>query len=416
MRGWIPPLPFALGILSFGLSWIALFEVARSGSFGPSFLTFGWLHIVALGWLSLIALSVLLHAVPEFLDVPWKSRPVARASTLFFAAGVALLLAGFFFTNSNALQIGAAIALLALIVYMAAVVEPLRAAMKSTDRVTRAVARAFSGTFAFFILTALFGTAFAYAMNGHMPASWLQNLPHAHAILGIGGWLTLLVVGVSARTMAPIAGARARRPLVHIIGSSTLMLGVIVAAIGVGIANVPTAIVGCALLVIGTLSYASDIIDVISRATVHHRPPQVLMIFAASFAVIAAILATCAAAGKPTANAAVYAALIGWIGSAILAHIHHIGVRLLLTTVRGEEDETRPEKVLTTQITWTTLALYELAAILGTLGLIINGAVGTSAITCVEIASIAGFLAFATTLTNLAKAHHNARRLPISFL
>ncbi len=410
MRGWIPPFPFALGILSFGLSWIALFEIARGGSFGPSFLTFGWLHIVALGWISLIALSVLLHAVPEFLDAPWKSRPVARACTLFFAAGVALLLVGFFCTSVNIVQIGATITMLALIVYMIATIEPLRFAMKSTDRVSRAVARAFSGTFAFFLLTALLGTAFAYALAGHLPAAWLQNLPHAHAILGLGGWLTMLVVGVSARTMGPIAGARARRPLVHIIGSSTLMLGIIIGAIGAAMANTPTTIIGCALLIIGTLSYASDIIDVIARATVLHRPPQVLMVFAASFAVIAAILATCAAAGKPTANAAIFAVLIGWIGSAILAHIHHIGVRLLLTNIRGEDDETRPEQVLTTPITWTTVALYEAAAILGTIALI------TVTPLTLSIASIAGFLAFVTTITNLAKAQTKARALSISFL
>lgn len=410
MRGWIPPFPFALGILSFGLSWVALFEIARGGSFRPSFLTFGWLHIVTLGWISLIALSVLLYAVPEFLDAPWKSRPIARACTLFFALGVALLLVGFFCTNVIALQIGATIALLASIVYMVAIAEPLRFAMRGTDRVSRAVARAFSGTFAFFVLTALFGTAFAYAIGGHLPAAWLQDIPHAHAILGIGGWLTLLVVGVSARTMGPIAGARTRRPLVHIIGSSTLMLGIIIAAIGAAIANEPTAIVGCALLIIGTAAYASDIADVISRATVKHRPPQILMLFAAAFALVAAILATCAAAGEPIANAAIYAALIGWIGSAILAHIHHIGVRVLLTTIRGEDDETRPEKVLTPALTWTTLTLYELAAILGTLAAI------TATPTTLSFASIAGFCAFITLLTNLAKARRNTQTLPISFL
>lgn len=410
MRGWIPPFPFALGILSFGLSWIALFELARSGSFAPSLLAFGWLHIVALGWISLIALSVLLHAVPEFLDAPWKSRPIARECTLFFAAGVALLLIGFFFANVNVVQFGATVATIALVVYMFAIIEPLRFAMKGTDRISRAVARAFSGTFAFFVLTALFGTAFAYALAGHLPAAWLQNLPHAHAILGLGGWLTMLVVGVSARTMGPIAGARMRRPIVHIVGSSTLMLGIIIAAIGAAIANAPTAIVGCALLVIGTAAYASDIYDIMSRATIEHRPPQILMLFAATFAVIAAILATCAAAGKPTANAAIFATLIGWIGSAILAHIHHIGVRVLLTTTRGQEDETRPEKVLTTPLTWTTVTLYELAAITGTLAAI------TANPLTLSFASATGFIAFLTLIANLAKARRNAIALPVSLL
>src|SRR5665213_1799049 len=148
MRGWIPPIPLGLGFVAFGLSWIALFAVARTDWLGPSFLAYGWIHLVALGWISLVALSVLLHALPTFLDVEWRARAAAVRSTLVFAIGVATLLIGFFASDAILQQIGAAFAFGALLVYAATAVQPLADAMRG-DRVMRAVGRAFAITIAF---------------------------------------------------------------------------------------------------------------------------------------------------------------------------------------------------------------------------------------------------------------------------
>jgi len=399
MRGWIPPLPLAFGLVSFGLSWIVLFAIARSGLLGPSPLAFGWIHLVALGWISTVALAVLLHAVPGFLDVEWDGAgsAVARACTPVFAVGSLALAAGFICGAVWLLEAAGVVVFASLLIYVAAIARPLLAAMRG-ERVARAVARAFAGTFVLLVLTAALGVAFAFALGGRLPAGLLAGTPGAHALLGIGGWLTLLVTGVSARTMGPIAGTRSRFPLLHIGSSSALLAGTLAAAFGAAFPHPAIALAGAVLLVLGAILYAVDIFDVLARATVPHRPPQVLMACAAGWSVVAAALLLAGSLGAPLAAAAVYLALMGWIGSAVVAHIHHIGVRVLITTVRGEEDETRPGSVLDGRLTWTASGLFQLAVLAG------GVAVGWGSAALLELAAIAGFVAFAALLANLRRA------------
>ena len=111
MSRWIAPLPMALGIAAFGFSWIVLFVAAGTNSPGPSFPALAWVHLVALGWITLIALSVLVHAMPTFLDVQWRLGSVARIATLFFATGAFILTGGFLASNLVTLQSGAWLAL-----------------------------------------------------------------------------------------------------------------------------------------------------------------------------------------------------------------------------------------------------------------------------------------------------------------
>jgi len=404
MRGWIPPLLMALGIAAFGASWVALAAVARDGTFGASGPALAWVHLVALGWITTIALAVLLHAVPGFLDVDWSgpSAIVARACSAVFPFAALGLVAGFLFASPATLAIAGSVVLAAIAAYVAAVFAPLHAAMGG-DGVRRAVARAFAATLCLLVLTAILGVTFAYALDGIAPPTMLAGAPQAHALLGIGGWLTLLVAGVSARTMGPIAGARPRFRALHVGASSALLAGTLVAAAGAWMANAPALFTGCALLTAGALAYAADVADVLRRATVPHRAPQAFMAFAALWAVVATLLLFAGAADASHASAAVYAALIGWIGGAVLAHVHHIGVRVLLTSVRGEEDETRPWRVLAPPLTWITFGAYQAAAVLGTAGAYLGDG------RAIAFAAGAGLLAFAALALNGARAVALAR-------
>lgn len=116
MRGWIPPLPMVIGISALGLSWVALCAIARVGTFEATFSTLGWVHLVAHGWVTLIALSVLLHVIPTFLEIRWRVAIFARISTLFFAAGTAVMVGGIFGSNVVSLQYGGTIVLFSLLV------------------------------------------------------------------------------------------------------------------------------------------------------------------------------------------------------------------------------------------------------------------------------------------------------------
>ena len=393
-------------MLAFGCSWPGLFAYARSGSFDVSFLALGWVHVIALGWITLAALSILLHVIPGFLEVEWRYQSTARISTLAFAVGVVVLLAGFFGANVAALQYGGMITFAALLLYAVALVQPLSQAMRG-KRVTRAVARAFALTFLLLLVTALLGAFFTAAFAGNGSQSVLADAPRAHALLGIGGWLTLLIVGVSARTMRPITGTGSRWLAVHIASSSAILAGTLLAAVAAAMDLRFLFVLGCVLLLVGMLAYALDVWDILLRATVMHRPPQVLMACATVAAVVAVLLVIGSAFGQAWGEAAVYVALLGWAGSAVLAHMLHIGVRVLLTQARGEDDETRPGAVLVPALSWATIVTYEAAVFVGGIG-IADRAPGA-----VEGAAILGFLAFLTTLLNLASAYRAARQMPI---
>ncbi len=403
MRGWIPPLPIALGVAASGASWVLLFIAAPQSP--ASFAALAWVHAVALSWITLIALSILLHAIPEFLDVEWRSAAVARGMTLFFAAGAGALVAGFASADVLTLRWGAAIALGAVVAYACAASEPLARAI-GRGGVARAVARAFGATLAFLIVTAALGALFAAALGGGAPPTVLRSMPPAHAILGIVGWLSLLVTGVSARTIGAIAGARSPRVWAHVGSGSALLVGAITGALGFAIGRQSVALAGSVLLLAGMAAYAYDLARVLRGATVAHRPPQILMACAVVWAIVAAALLLGAIAGYRWGAPAVYVALIGWIGSAVIAHVHHIGVRVVLTNVRGEDDETRPQAVLAAPLTWTATAAYQLAALAGAVGLL---GMQPDLVRC---AACFGFVSFAATVLNLAWAYRRAASLP----
>ena len=406
MRGWIPPLPMAISMSAFGLSWVVLFAIARVGTFEATLFTLGWVHLVALGWITLIALSVLLHVIPTFLEIRWRFELFARISTLFFAAGTAVMVGGFFASDVVALQYGGTIVLVSLLVYAFAGFQGLALAMRN-ERSAAPIARALGITLLLLLVTAALGTFFTYVLGGHGPGRVLFYLPQSHALLGIAGWLTLLIVGVSARTIGPLTGARSRYPSLHIASTSSTFLGVVVATLAAAADNDRFILTGLGLLLFGMVAYAFDIWDILRRAIVAHRPPQFLMACATIAAICAVVLAGGAALGRQWGPVAIFVALLGWVGSAVLAHMHHIGVRVLLTQTRGEDDETRPNAVLSTPLTWLTVISYEVAVIAGTVGIL------RTMPSLVESAAFVGLFAFALTVSNFAIAYCRARSLPI---
>jgi len=52
------------------------------------------------------------------------------------------------------------------------------------------------------------------------------------------------------------------------------------------------------------------------------------------------------------------------------AHIHHIGVSLIATIARGDDDETRPGELLAAPLSWTSFGLFQIAVAAGASALI----------------------------------------------
>ncbi|MHB1797103.1 MAG: hypothetical protein ACYCUI_02255 [Vulcanimicrobiaceae bacterium] len=367
-RHWIPPGALVFGQLAHGASWLLLLWIATRGSLaGVTPAMLAWVHLVALGWFTMAALAILIHALPGFTEVTWEGERLARAALWFFGAGsLALVVA--FLTYPAALGWAALSILLGIALYLLPAYRTLGKAMRG-EGAQRAIARATGATFAFLILTALAGAGLAALLGGWPVPAWIASLPAAHAQLGLFGWLSLLIFGVSARTIAPIAGGKSRFRWMHVAVGVLALLGVPLLAIGLGLGSQPLVWLGGTLFAASAIVYAIDIADCVFRATVAHRPPQAFVLASVTWLLVSLAAGAGVLLGEPWRYAYVFLLLIGWVGQMVNAHAYHIGIRLLSTLYRGDDDETPPGVLLDARLSWISFAAFQAAVAVVAVGL-----------------------------------------------
>ncbi len=188
--------------------------------------------------------------------------------------------------------------------------------------------------------------------------------------------------GLVAGTIVLGAGSALRSPAV-------LWLGALVLGVAVAVAV-----------------YVVDLALVLRRATVPHRPPQAFLAASTLWLAVAFGLGIGVLRGFALSAAFVYVGTIGWLGQMVNANLHHIGVRLLATAFRGDDDETGPGELLCAALSWATFVLFQAAVVLGAVGLL-AGVPGPLA-----AAACAGFAGWTALLANALHAGCRASRPP----
>jgi hypothetical protein len=358
----IPPSAFLFGHVAHGLSWLLLAALGARGIIGASTQGYAWVHLVTLGWLTLTALSVLFFVIPNVAGVKWRGEAAVRASIFAFALGAFGMVVAFWYGGTAWLWKVSIIVLAALTLYCGAAIATLAAALRGPKN-RAAVARALMIVLLVLLATAAIGFAMARGLAGS--GAGALALAPVHAQLGIIGWLTLLVMGVSAYTMGAIAGARSLRRWPHIVSNTAASLAtalLVGASIGIGGLRWP----GVALLGAGVLIFAGDIAAQLLGATVRHRPPQIFMAFAMVWLVVAFGLLAATVGGDTTAvPALIFAALAGWIGQTVVAHQHHIGAEMIARLFRSGDSKTPPWMLLTPGLSYLALVLFQIAVATG---------------------------------------------------
>jgi len=208
---------------------------------------------------------------------------------LVYAVGVLVLVAGFCSGAPPILPWGGTIVALGLLGYAIPAAVTLASAFRN-ERVEAAIARALGATLTFLLLAAGLGVAFTWALDGRLPSTILVTGPPIHAALGLIGWLTVLIMGVSARTVGPIAGARSVQPWRHVTAGSAQVLGMVVVVAAFGLRSPTLLWSGAVVLGIGVAVYVVDVAGILRRPTVRHRPPQAFMAADALWLLITFIL------------------------------------------------------------------------------------------------------------------------------
>ena len=246
-------------------------QLAAHGVLAASMPAIAWVHLVALGWLSLIALSVMLFVVPQFAEVKWRGEGWARFGLVLFGTGAFAMVVAFWNNGIAWLWFAALVVIIGLVFYFIPAAITLLAA-RSGPKAEAAIARAFLVVLIFLGAAAVVGFGMALSLrdgSSHLAAAG----PSVHLGLAGIGWLTLLVMGVSARTIGPITGRRSPRRWIHIASSSLVAAAVLGFAFGPwgGSALVKFACILCAA---GLVLYALDMLAILAASTVPHHPPQ----------------------------------------------------------------------------------------------------------------------------------------------
>lgn len=374
-RPWIPPASLIAGQVAHGLSWLLLMLTPWPATPGLSMPSLAWIHMVSLGWLTMTALGVLVHVIPGFMDVEWRLEGLARWSLLPFGIGVASLVLGFTWVQPWLMAAGSSLIALGLVGFMIPAVATILS-FKSTPTLKTPFKTGFLTVLTALAIAAGLGVTMAWALAG-APWPWaLLHLPPIHAILAGGGWLSLLIIGVSTRIVFPVTGRRRHKLPLHVYVSSGFTLGTALLALGLtpGLAHPILRWAGMGLVAVAAALYLVDTGRLVYGAPNDHKPPIAYVASTLVYLGATVLIGLAVTAGRAEWQAALaYVGLLGWIGLSVNGYLHHIGIRLLATMARGDDDETPPGALLNPRLSWLAWTTQQVAVLGGTIALLMGG-------------------------------------------
>lgn len=281
-------------------------------------------HLFMLGWLGLALLGALIQFVPVLTARPAAGAWLALPALLATLAGLGALVGGFLWLDGYAAALGAFLVapwLLALGfgLVLAIIGPPLcaRASLRLAE--VRMVLLALLG------LVGLWGSGVVMVLEltGRAMVGFLPAGLSLHILFGVGGWMSLVAFGVSYKLfamflLAPERGGGLRRAVLVLAGMA--QASVVGAALS-GVILPPVAL--AVLLALTAGLYLAEIAR-IWRARRRPRPDANMLWsrVALAFLALSALLVFPAfLRGGVWAEAAVFAALAGWLSLLTLAQM-----------------------------------------------------------------------------------------------
>ncbi len=320
------PLPFLLtGVSAAALFGLLLPAIVPEAMLAPDFPhVLALVHLATLGWLTMIVMGVSLQLTPVMTVAPLRATRFIRWQYPLYVSGVILLLSGFWWIRPWLMAAGGSLVVLAVIHYTVILGISL----------ARAATRPLTVPFLVASVTALcmvviLGLTMALNVQFGLLGAAVQQVLLVHLVLGILGWLSNTLIGVSYTLVRMFALAhghsdRLGRLVFVLLNASIGML-----ALGFIVAWFSLIVLGGVALVAATWLFAFDFLRMLRArrrrvldVTQYHSIAAVVYL-----ALVTPAGLVIALTGWPQPSTLVVlglAALVGWLGQSTVGYLYKI--------------------------------------------------------------------------------------------
>lgn len=320
------PLPFLLtGAWVSALFGLLLPLVAPEAIHAPLFPhVLALVHLATLGWLTMTIMGASLQLTPVILVTQLRAARLLRWQFPVYAAGVALLIGGFVGMRPPLLAAGGIIVALAVLHYV--IVLALTLAHARTRPLT---ARYVAAALVYLCLVVGLGLTAALNMQLHFLGETLTRLLQVHVVLGIFGWLSTTLIGVSYTLVRLFALVHGHADTVGRSVFVALNAGVVGLAAGFALDVAPLALLGGLALTAALWLFAYDYARMIrARRRKLLEVSQWHSIAGVAYLAItvplAFVMVVAGAAQPPQLVALGLLALVGALGQSIVGYLYKI--------------------------------------------------------------------------------------------
>ncbi|GHO83617.1 membrane protein [Dictyobacter formicarum] len=320
------PLPFLLTGVSaaafFGLLLPAMIPEAMLAPNFPHVLA--EVHLATLGWLTMIVMGASLQLTPVMIVAPLCATRFIRWQYPVYMSGVTLLLSGFWWMRPWLMAVGGSLVVLAVIHYT--VILGTSLARAATRPLT---VRFLVASLVTLCIVVSLGLTMALNMQFSFLGATLEWVLLVHLLLGVVGWLSNTLVGVSYTLVRMFAMAHGHTDRLGCFVFVLLNTGIVILASGFMAAWLPLIAIGGGALVVAVWLFAYDFQRMfrlrrrkVLDAAQYHSIAAVVYL---SLVIPAGIAVVLAGWQQSTMLVALgLAALVGWLGQSTIGYLYKI--------------------------------------------------------------------------------------------
>jgi len=397
-----------LGLIAFGIAAAAVADDATVWAMHPHVTATA--HLAMLGFLTMAVAGALHQFGPVVGQRRLRSNAVARASHIGLVITVTLLPIGFARGPENLVPIGGVIGAITVSLIAWNLSGPLGRQASGVP--------VWGLRLSVVLLLATVGFGVTYAFNRQ--TGWFPLYPHrllAHVHLGLFGWLGLTYAAVAEKLWPMFLLAHRPSARSGVVAVAGLSSGTVLLAVGFVVDLRPVIIAGAIGVGIGVLGHLTSLAGAVKHRRRRLELLHVALFVSSAFLLVGAFCAIVAGLAdldpidRSRWATAEVAALLGWLGIAIVGHVHKIVPFIGFTSLREQGVSKGPDgkPLLFGHLYHARVATITVSLASVGFGLIVVGILATQP-AVVRVGAIAVAVTAVVALANLGTGPGRAKR------